>query len=101
MSEIDKIRSHAGSILKCDYGWNGVIPGESNAEWMEFEQVAADSLTAGECAECVAARLAAFIFERVGMRYFRPRIDGKPNRRSAETALAYVLKYSNKAAAND
>lgn len=96
MNEIDRIRSHAGSILKCDYGWNGVIPGESNAEWMEFEQVESEALAAGESAECVAARLAAFIYERVGQRYFRERIDGKPNRRDASAALAYILKYSQK-----
>lgn len=70
----DAQRSMAFSILKCDYGWNGVTP-EGCADLDAICDAANRPI-------CAAASMAKAIHEIVGGRYFRSRIDGKPNRRT-------------------
>ncbi len=72
-------RSHLYSILKCEYGWNGVY----TATAPDLDKIAARGMDAGECQDCISARMAHEILTHCGRGYFRPRVDGKPNRRIA------------------
>ena len=71
MSESE--RSHAFSILKCEYGWNGVQP----AGCADLDTICAKA--SGPV--CAANQMARAIHAVVGQQYFRTRMDGKPNRR--------------------
>lgn len=72
------IRSLAYSILKCEYGWNGVEP----TACRNLDDVFAENSHLG--ASKTADAMAREIHRHVGNAYFRPRIDRKANRRRIE-----------------
>ena len=71
-----QFRSTAYSILKCGYGWNGVIPCDDRF----LEKLIDDCQKANESAQDAATRMAHLILRLGGKEYFRKRIDGRPNR---------------------
>lgn len=74
MSESDRI--YAFSILKSEYGWNGVEP----AGCADLDVICASA----NGPICAANQMAKAIHAVVGQQYFRPRLDGKPNRRTVK-----------------
>lgn len=67
-------RNYAFSILKCEYGWNGIQPvGCENLD---------DICARAHGPICAATAMAKAIHAIVGQKYFRQRVDGKPNRRT-------------------
>lgn len=61
------------SILKCEFGWNGVLP--DSMGWAAVESIAGGQFCASERAD----RIAVLLAENGAV--FRERIDGQPNRR--------------------
>lgn len=78
-NEREQRRSLIFSILKCGYGWNGVC----TAQTPDLDALALNGIDAGECNDCIAARIAHEILVHCGRNYFRPRVDGRPNHRIA------------------
>ena len=77
----EQIHSHAMSILKCEYGWNGCSPGKTPEDWARFEDMTQRLVAKEMCAGVIADKLAIEIHRVVGNAYFRQRRDGKPNTR--------------------
>jgi len=65
--------SYAFSYLKCGYGWNGCT--KTAEQMLQLDEIAEKH----ECARCAAAEMAAFLWDNIGPKCFRPRLDGKPN----------------------
>lgn len=70
-------RSTIYSVLKCEFGWNGVLPeGETQEEMIK------NGFSCGCKPVSIATKLAQQIKDLGCAHYFRQRIDGKPNLRS-------------------
>lgn len=78
---MNDFRSFIYSILRCDYGWNKVIP-----DGLDFEMIDQSIKTVYDlgCRSkatqyAVAKDIAIKIKHAGGVKYFSKRIDGKPN----------------------
>lgn len=69
-------KSFAFSILKCEYGWGGCT---KTGEQMQRLDAICEQF---DCPYCAAAAMAAFLYDEIGEKTFRPRLDGLPNKRS-------------------
>lgn len=61
------------SILKCEFGWNGVLP--DPVTWRDIDRITDEQGSESEKADEIGLLLAA------NGATFRERIDGKPNTR--------------------
>ena len=94
----EDFRSHVYSILKCDYGWNKVIPSGMDVD-------IDDLIKAGYEIGCNTIRqkhylvkyIASYIKHYGGEDYFAERIDGKPNTLIADAAFHLEVQKSYKA----
>lgn len=74
----ESMRSTVFSILKCEYGWNGCF----SPEMRDLDGIALAGIDAGKTPIQCAHECAIEIHRVVGQKYFRQRIDGRPNRRT-------------------
>lgn len=75
-------RSQVFSILKCEFGWNGVTP--ETLDPSELERAMVGQKCASKCANKMGILLAK------NGATFIARIDGKPNRRFVVRGIVYV-----------
>lgn len=70
------------SILKCEFGWNGVQP-----ETLQQEEI--ESALMGQGCEIACANKLAILLDEHGAT-FRGRIDGRPNIRHVRDGVVYL-----------
>lgn len=73
--DMEQYRSGVYSILKCGYGWNGLLPEGVTGE--SHDAIIQKAFDNWECVKCAAEKVAVEL-AKAGATWAK-RIDGKPN----------------------